>query len=197
MNFIDDPRKSRKLAHWLIRIVAVCLVIYLALRYVDVIGEAAIFIADLFSPLILGIILALILNVVMRPIEKVLFPRTNNRRLKKMRRPFAVVISIFLVAGIFIFVVCLIVPELVKALYIIAEGLISLGKSLSQWSSSIAMSDTALGRLAESLDFDLAALQNKVINWITETGPQIAAEAANAFSGIGSGIFNFVVGLVF
>ena len=59
------------------------------------------------------------------------------------------------------------------------------------------MSDTALGRLAESLDFDLAALQNKVINWITETGPQIAAEAANAFSGIGSGIFNFVVGLVF
>lgn len=197
MNFIDDPRKSRKLAHWLIRIVAVCLVIYLALRYVDVIGEAAIFIADLFSPLILGIILALILNVVMRPIEKALFPRTNNRRLKKMRRPFAVVISIFLVAGIFIFVVCLIVPELVKALYIIAEGLISLGKSLSQWSSSIAMSDTALGRLAESLDFDLAALQNKVINWITETGPQIAAEAANAFSGIGSGIFNFVVGLVF
>lgn len=197
MNFIDDPQKSRKLAHWLIRIVAVCLIIYLALRYVDVIGEAAAFIADLFSPLILGFILALILNVAMRPIEKVLFPGTNNRRLKKMRRPFAVVISILLVSGIFVFVVCLIVPELVKALYIIAEGLISLGKSLSQWSSSIAMSDTALGRLAESLDFDLAALQNKVINWITETGPQIAAEAANAFSGIGSGIFNFVVGLVF
>ncbi len=102
MNFIDDPQKSRKLAHWLIRIVAVCLIIYLALRYVDVIGEAAAFIADLFSPLILGFILALILNVAMRPIEKVLFPGTNNRRLKKMRRPFAVVISILLVSGIFV-----------------------------------------------------------------------------------------------
>ncbi len=197
MNFIDDPQKSRKLAHWLIRIVAVCLIIYLALRYVDVIGEAAAFIADLFSPLILGFILALILNVAMRPIEKVLFPGTNNRRLKKMRRPFAVVISILLVSGIFVFVVCLIVPELIKALYIIAEGLVSLGKSLSQWSSNIAISDTALGRLAENMDFDLASLQKKVINWISETGPKIAAEAANAFSGIGSGIFNFIVGLVF
>lgn len=197
MNFIDDPQKSRKLAHWLIRIVAVCLIIYLALRYVDVIGEAAAFIADLFSPLILGFILALILNVAMSPIEKVLFPGTNNRRLKKMRRPFAVVISILLVSGIFVFVVCLIVPELIKALYIIAEGLVSLGKSLSQWSSNIAISDTALGRLAENMDFDLASLQKKVINWISETGPKIAAEAANAFSGIGSGIFNFIVGLVF
>lgn len=197
MNFIDDPQKSRKLAHWLIRIVAVCLIIYLALRYVDVIGEAAAFIADLFSPLILGFILALILNVAMRPIEKVLFPGTNNRRLKKMRRPFAVIISILLVSGIFVFVVCLIVPELIKALYIIAEGLVSLGKSLSQWSSNIAISDTALGRLAENMDFDLASLQKKVVNWISETGPKIAAEAANAFSGIGSGIFNFIVGLVF
>ena len=161
------------------------------------IGEAAAFIADLFSPLILGFILALILNVAMRPIEKVLFPGTNNRRLKKMRRPFAVVISILLVSGIFVFVVCLIVPELIKALYIIAEGLVSLGKSLSQWSSNIAISDTALGRLAENMDFDLASLQKKVINWISETGPKIAAEAANAFSGIGSGIFNFIVGLVF
>ena len=197
MNFIDDPRKSKKLAHWLIRIVAVCLVIYLALRYIDVIGEAAVFIADLFSPLILGIILAMILNVVMRPIERVLLPGTNDRRLKKIRRPLAVIISILLVAGIFISVVCLIVPELIKALYIIAEGLIRLGKSLNEWSSNAALSDTAIGRLAENLGLDLDSLQKRVIGWISETVPEIAAQAANAFSGIGSGIFNFIVGLVF
>ena len=94
MSFIDDPRKSRKLSRWLIRIVAICLVIYLALRYIDVIGDAALSVADLFSPLILGVILAMILNVALRPIERILFARTNNPRLKKMRRPLAVVISV-------------------------------------------------------------------------------------------------------
>lgn len=78
MSFIDDPRKSRKLSRWLIRIVAICLVIYLALRYIDVIGDAALSVADLFSPLILGVILAMILNVALRPIERILFARTNN-----------------------------------------------------------------------------------------------------------------------
>ena len=105
MSFIDDPRKSRKLSRWLIRIVAICLVIYLALRYIDVIGDAALSVADLFSPLILGVILAMILNVALRPIERILFARTNNPRLKKMRRPLAVVISVLLVAGIFVFIV--------------------------------------------------------------------------------------------
>ena len=197
MSFIDDPRKSRKLSRWLIRIVAICLVIYLALRYIDVIGDAALSVADLFSPLILGVILAMILNVALRPIERILFARTNNPRLKKMRRPLAVVISVLLVAGIFVFIVCLIVPELINALYVIAEGLVSLGKSLSEWSSSIALSDTAVGRLAESFNFDFGSLQQKVMDWITTAGPKIAAQAADAFGGIGSGIFNFVVGLVF
>ena len=197
MSFIDDPRKSRKLSRWLIRIVAICLVIYLALRYIDVIGDAALSVADLFSPLILGVILAMILNVALRPIERILFARTNNPRLKKMRRPLAVVISVLLVAGIFVFIVCLIVPELINALYVIAEGLVSLGKSLSEWSSSIALSDTAVGRLAESFNFDFGSLQQKFMDWITTAGPKIAAQAADAFGGIGSGIFNFVVGLVF
>ncbi len=74
MNFIDDPQKCKKMSIWLIRIVVICLVIYLALRYLNMVGTAVSFLANLLEPLIIGCILALVLNVPMRPIEKKLFP---------------------------------------------------------------------------------------------------------------------------
>ena len=76
MNFIDDPQKAKKMSIWLIRIVVICLVIYLALRYLNMVGTAVSFLANLLEPLIIGCILALVLNVPMRPIEKKLFPDT-------------------------------------------------------------------------------------------------------------------------
>ena len=197
MNFIDDPKKSRKLSHWLIRIVITCLIIYLAIRYIDVVGAAVGYAAGLFSPLILGIILALILNVAMRPIERHLFAKTKSPRLKKLRRPLSIIISILLVAGILIFVICLIVPELIQAFSVIADGLIQLGRSFSEWSSKISLSDTVFGTALKTMKLDFASIQERAMEWIKDWGPSIMASAAGTIGGIGSSVFNFVVGLVF
>ncbi len=197
MHFIDDPKKSRKLSHWLIRVVVSCFIIYLAIRYIDVVGSAVGYLARLFAPLILGIILALILNVAMRPIERHLFAKTTRPRLKKLRRPLAIVVSILLVAGIFTFVICLIVPELVQALAVIGEGLVQLGASFSKWSSEISFSDTVFGTIMETLNLDFSSLQDKILDWMKTSGPGIMASAAGKIGGIGTSVFNFVVGLVF
>ena len=197
MHFIDDPKRSRKLSHWLIRIVVSCLIIYLALRYIDVVGSAVRYVADLFSPLILGIVLALILNVAMRPIEGHLFAKTERPRLKKLRRPLSIVIAILLVAGIFTFVVCLIVPELIQALSVIGEGLVQLGTKFSRWSSEVSFSDTVFGSALKTLNLDFDSIQEKALEWMKTWGPGIMASAAGTIGGIGSSVFNFVVGLVF
>lgn len=197
MNFIDDPRKSKKLSNWLIKIVVICVVIYLALRYIDVVGRAVGFLTDLFSPIIAGIILALILNVAMRPIERHLFPNAMNPKLIKLRRPLSIVISIVAVTGIFIFVVCLIVPELIQALAVIGEGLVQLADSLTEWSSETQLSDTMFGSLMSMLGLDFTTLQDKVVELVRDSGPKVMTSAANAISGIGSSVFNFILGLVF
>lgn len=197
MRFIDDPKQSKKLSLWLIRIVAACLVIYLALRYIDVVGAAVGYIVNLISPLILGFMLALILNVPLRPIEGHLFPKTKKERLQKLRRPLAVIISILLVAGVFIFILCLIVPELVSALTVIVEGLIQLAKGFSEWSSEIPFLNTVVENVETSLRLNYEELQKKAMEWIKNTGPDVAAQVVGTFGGIGSAIFNFVVGLVF
>ncbi len=39
MNFIDDPRKSKKLSNWLIKIVVICVVIGRAVRFIVFFGR--------------------------------------------------------------------------------------------------------------------------------------------------------------
>lgn len=197
MNFIDDPQKSKKMSIWLIRIVVICLVIYLALRYLNMVGTAVSFLANLLEPLIIGCILALVLNVPMRPIEKKLFPDTYRPGLQRLRRPLAILISILAVTGLFIFVVCLIVPELIRSLYVIGEGLVQLANGLAEWGDETALSDTMLGSILETLGLDFSSLQHKVAELVTTSGPELMTSLADMISNIGSAIFNFVVGLVF
>ena len=197
MNFIDDPQKSKKMSIWLIRIVVICLVIYLALRYLNMVGTAVSFLANLLEPLIIGCILALVLNVPMRPIEKKLFPDTYRPGLQRLRRPLAILISILAVTGLFIFVVCLIVPELIRSLYVIGEGLVQLANGLAEWGDETALSDTMLGSILETLGLDFSSLQHKVAELVTTSGPKLMTSLADIVSNIGSALFNFVVGLVF
>ena len=197
MNFIDDPRKSKKMPIWLIRIVVICLIIYLALRYLNMVGTAVSFVINLLEPLIIGFILALILNVPMRPIEKKLFPDTYRPGLQKLRRPLAIIISILAVTGLFIFVVCLIVPELIRSLYVIGEGLVQLANSLAEWGNETALSDTTLGSILQALGLDFSSIQQKVADLVTTSGPELMTSLAGMISNIGSAIFNFIVGLVF
>lgn len=65
----DDLEKSRKAAKWVIGVVSACILVYLGLRHMGMIAEAVGWLANLLKPLLLGGILALILNVPMSMIE--------------------------------------------------------------------------------------------------------------------------------
>ncbi len=196
MNFIDDPGKSRKMSVWLIRIVVICLIIYLVLRYVDVVGHAVGRIVGLFSPLILGAVIAFILNVAMRPIENHLFPKSQTGIALKLRRPLAIVISFILVAGILAVVIYLIVPKLVQSLAIVGEGIVWLADNISQFADDVA-SDSGILSFVQKMNVDFDSFKAKAAEWLKSSGPALMKAVANMVGSIGSSVINFVVGLVF
>lgn len=78
--FSGSSKKEKRAAKWTIQVVALCILIYLGIRHVDAVAGAVAWLADLFEPLILGIILALVLDVPMVPIEKHLFQKKMDRK---------------------------------------------------------------------------------------------------------------------
>ena len=74
---------------------------------------------DQLNPLLIGLILALFLNVPLGVIERHLFPKHPTSRKTKMRRPLAILLSFILVIGVFVGVAFLVIPELIDAVSIV------------------------------------------------------------------------------
>ena len=67
-----------------------------ALQHLSDLSNAVGWMVSLVTPFLLGGAIAFIINVPMRKIEKHLFPNASRPRVKKLRRPLALVLSIVL-----------------------------------------------------------------------------------------------------
>lgn len=59
----EDTEKRRQVAKWLIGVITICILIFLGLRHIGHVAGAVSWLTDLTKPLLIGIILALFLNV--------------------------------------------------------------------------------------------------------------------------------------
>lgn len=69
---------------------------------------------SLVTPLLIGGCIAFILNVPMRAIERILWPKAKHTAAQKLRRPCAIVLTLLCFLGALAILLLLIVPELVR-----------------------------------------------------------------------------------
>lgn len=86
---LTDKIKFREITKWIIGVVTTCILIYLAIRHIDMIAIGISWLVNIMFPILLGLVMALILNVPMRPIE-------NHLHIKqeKAKRPLALITSL-------------------------------------------------------------------------------------------------------
>ena len=75
------------------------------------------------SPLIIGCIIAYLVNIIMANYEKMYFPDTKSAFLNKSRRPVCMLLAFLSLAAVVTLVVWLVVPQLVSAVGVIVEGI--------------------------------------------------------------------------
>lgn len=181
----NEGKKQKQLAKWIIGIVAACILIYLSVKNIGLLAQVFSYIMGLISPLVVGLAIALVLNVPMRFLESHLWPRSKKPRLCKLRRPVAYILSVVVIVGIIVGVVWLVIPELVSAIKILIESALEL-----------------LER-AETMDWEYLAginwqeLQNPLQNFIKTQGGDIMGTAVNTVSTILGGVVDFVIAFIF
>ena len=104
--------KSRQAAKWIIGIVLICALIIPGLRHIVSITGIVFRLIDLVKPILIGILVALILNVPMSMIEQRLLPKL---KIQKGKRSLSIILALILIIGIFVGVALLVIPELVNA----------------------------------------------------------------------------------
>lgn len=87
---MDTQKARREIGKWIVGVFTCCVLIFLGIRHVSSVVSAVGFLANLFSPLLIGIVLALIFNVPMRMFERLLRRKT---KLKKTVRPLSILFT--------------------------------------------------------------------------------------------------------
>ena len=84
--------------------------LYCALQNITAVKEGISTVFSYVSPFIIGGAIAFVINVPMRAIEKHLFPK--NDKLKKLRRPLALVLTLLAVVLVLALVCLAVIPQL-------------------------------------------------------------------------------------
>ncbi len=194
--FFGGSKKEKRAAKWMIQVVTVCILIYLGIRHVDAVAGAVIWLANLFEPLILGIIMALVLDVPMEPIEKRLFQKKNSRKIEKNRRGAAILISLVFVFSIFLGVAFLVIPELMDAVPLVSDNILHIIEETSAQKNAVNTEKFSLPGLLAQMNFDWDAIKAALSEWLAESRSSIMEYVVGTAASISNAIMNIAIGLV-
>lgn len=147
----------------------------------------------MMAPFILGGVIAFILNVPMRNIEKRL-PCKKDSRLK---RPLSLTLAILAVLAVFFTVVIVVVPELFRTLIILQESVPRFFAGLQAGLEQIFSDNPNLVAWIETLEFDWKEVTQEVVTFLSTGAGSILSTTVSAAASIFSGATSFFIGAVF
>lgn len=189
-----SKENRKKLALWIIGIIAVCSLIFLGVQNIGTVAGAVKWIIKLLSPFVIGCGIALVLDVPLQFFERHLFTKTKKRFLLKIKRPLSFIISILIILGIIFGVIMLVIPELVEAIKVIVGIVTDFVNRL------LAMSEEEILELPFGeylLNTDWKNLLTSAQNWLKNQGGTLVNTAFTTIGSVVTAVVNFGIGFVF
>ena len=149
------------------------------------------------KPLIMGLMIAYIFNIIMNFFEKHYFPKSSSKLVKKSRRPVCLAASFAITIAIIILIMYIVVPEIASAFGVLYDEIPP---------AFTKSKDFILGKLKEypeiqeqisTVEFDWANIAEKASKLLTSGVVGILSSAVGIIGGLTSAVTNLVLGLIF
>lgn len=176
-------------------IIYICLAAFLILCIVkfDAILAGVSSLWNVMFPLILGVGMAYVLNIVLVRVERLYFPRSQNRFVKKTRRSVGIVVSILLVIALFALIGRLVIPELGKTFGVIGSSIPVVLDTAAAW-----LENNGTFNASEYLSgIDWNNVMDKVVNVARSGIGSIVNSTISVVGSVVGGVINFFIGLIF
>lgn len=194
---------NRKNMKSLMLLIAFGIVLFLGLQNIAILFGAVRTVLHLLLPFIIGGVIAFILNVPMRAIERTLFPDTGKpgpRRYKKFSRPVSLVLTLAAVVGVLTLLIFTVWPQLTNSVGMLRASMPEFANRLTEWGNDL------VARYPEIEDYVYQAIKSlESVNWAEQlqnllsflrNGNLLDSTFSVASSIIG-GITNAVLGMIF
>lgn len=169
----------------------------LVIVYFNQVLKAAKSVYDIVLPLVLGFIIAYVVNILMRFLERHYFPKAEKPWIARTRRPVCLLLSYVLILLILAAVITLVLPKVVDTIKALSAVLPGYWERISQWVDDYK---DQWSFVSEWMDKD-ALSWDSITDNIKSNAPQslrgILTSSLTVISGLTSGLFDLVVGLAF
>lgn len=158
--------------------------------------SAAALIMKLFrfvSPFLLGSVMAFILNVPMRRIEKML----PLKRQSKMRRPVSLTLTLIMVIGILILVTFVVMPQLFDTVISLQNSIPAFFVSIKEAAENLFAQNPEIVDYIHTIQIDWKSFLEKMMGFLSNGAGTFLSSTVSAAITIISGVTTFGIGLVF
>lgn len=156
---------------------------------------------SILSPLVLGCIMAYVLNLIMKKLEKAFFPNSQKRAVKAMRRPVCLILSMLLVMILAALVIGLIVPEIVNIFVVMGETIPVYAEKirlfLIKYEDQIPVAGEYIADYLQNGGIDWNSILGKVMDFAKNGVGGLLSSTVSVISAVAGGIVNFFIGLIF
>ena len=177
--------------------VLVLALVYLGVRYLPELLQFGGMIWHAASPLIVGCVMAYVLNILLVRLEKLYFPASNHPLVQKSRRVVCMLLSFVILLIIAMLVINIVLPEVISSIELIVKEIPGVWEDLRAWGIANADQLPVIQQYLEQANFDWSASVKKVLDAVANG----AGNMLNSMVGIATTAFGalvqLVIGLIF
>lgn len=191
-----DKKTMKKLRE----LIVFTIVILIALWKYEVVLAGIRYVFGIIFPFLLGGAIAFVLNVPMSFFEKQIFGGrkwTENKYMKKLRRPLCLVLTIVGVLGIVVLVMSVVIPELGKTFLSLGMSISDFVPRAQKWLEEIFVDNKEIAVWLDNLNMDWNKIINSAVEFFRNSAGSVVNSTASAAGSIVSGVATFFIAFVF
>ena len=182
-----------------VRLMLLAALLTLGVIHVQFLIEAVIFLWRVASPLILGAVIAYILEIVVKRLEKVFFPKSKLPWLVRGRRFICILIAAAVILSVITLLVFTVIPGLGEAVALLARELPVYFEQARIWILETFHEVPAVTDYVQDLKLDWPSIQDRIVNWaVNGVGSSgLLSSTVNVISAVTGRVANFLISVIF
>lgn len=153
----------------------------------------------LVSPFLLGFCFAFVLNILLRPMEKLwdrLWRKSRHPLKQRLRRPVCLVLSLLLLSGVVAAVFLILIPQLRETVMSISAMVPQSVEKLELWWDELSAFLSHFGAFLPELNLDTEKIIDTATDFITRYAGAMANKTLDITLSIFSVLFNSIMALI-
>lgn len=197
----EERPGTRRLEHvvninW-VKIAVIAVVSCLCVKYSDTVFHLVRVIVGTMKPLFYGFVIAYVLNIFMKRLEKWYFPGHADGWAQRTRRPVCVFGSILLVLVIAVFLVIMVVPALSESIQVLTKDIPKVFQQFQAWLIKVLADTPELQDYVEGLKIDWNELFGKIGKFLSDGLNSLLTSTFSVVNVLASFVFTGVISVIF